>query len=36
VVIPTQPGARASDHAQLMSQIERQLRVEGDKRVLVI
>jgi len=24
------------DHAQLMSQIERQLRAEGDRRVLLI
>jgi len=36
VVVPKQPGVRASDHAQLMSQIERQLRAEGDRRVLLI
>ncbi len=36
VVVPSQPGVRASDHARLMSQIERQLRAEGDKRVLLI
>jgi len=36
VVVPSQPGVRASDHAKLMSQIERQLRAEGDKRVLLI
>jgi hypothetical protein len=36
VVVPSQSGVRASDHAQLMSQIERQLRAEGDSRVLLI
>jgi hypothetical protein len=36
VVVPSRPGVRASDHAQVMSQIERQLRAEGDKRVLLI
>ena len=36
VVVPRQPGVRDSDTAQLMSRIERQLRAEGDKRVLLI
>ena len=36
VVVPSQAGVRASDYAQLMSQIERQLRADGDKRVLLI
>jgi hypothetical protein len=36
VVVPKQAGVRASDHAQLMSQIERQLRADGDDRVLLV
>ena len=36
VVVPKQPGVRASDHAQLMSEIERRLRSEGDNRVLLV
>lgn len=36
VVVPKQPGVRASDHAQLMSQIERKLRTDGDDRVLLV
>ena len=36
VVVPKQAGVRASDHAQLMSEIERQLRAEGDERVLLV
>ena len=31
VVMPGQTGVRASDHAALMSKIERQLRAEGDE-----
>jgi hypothetical protein len=36
VVVPSRPGVRAADHAQVMSQIERQLRADGDQRVLLI
>jgi PP-loop superfamily ATP-utilizing enzyme len=36
VVVPKRPGVRASDHAQLMSQIERKLRADGDDRVLLV
>ena len=36
VVVPTQPGVRASDHALTMSQIERELRENGDNNVLLV
>ena len=36
VVVPTQPGIRASEHARLMSQIERELREQGDDNVLLV
>ncbi len=36
VVVPNQAGVRASDHAELMSQIERKLRADGDERVLLV
>jgi hypothetical protein len=36
VVVPKQAGVRASDHAQLMSEIERKLRADGDDRVLLV
>jgi hypothetical protein len=36
VVVPTRPGDRASDHANLMSQIERELRAQGDDQVLLV
>jgi hypothetical protein len=36
VVVPKQAGVRASDHAELMSQIERRLRADGDERVLLV
>ena len=36
VVTPEHPGVRASDHARLMSQIERQLRREGKNQVLLV
>jgi hypothetical protein len=36
VVVPKQAGVRASDHAELMSQIERKLRADGDERVLLV
>jgi hypothetical protein len=36
VVVPTQPGVRASDHARLMAQIERELRQQGDTNALLV
>ncbi|HEV2690133.1 MAG TPA: hypothetical protein VGV35_16360 [Bryobacteraceae bacterium] len=36
VVVPTRPGGHASDHARLMSQIERELRAQGDEKVLLV
>jgi hypothetical protein len=36
VVVPTRPGVRASDHARLMTQIERELRQQGDDNVLLV
>jgi hypothetical protein len=36
VVVPNGKGVRASDHAELMSQIERKLRADGDERVLLV
>ena len=36
VVVPSRPGVRASDHALLMTQIERELRTQGDDRVLLV
>lgn len=36
VVVPTRPGVRASDHARLMSQIERELRTQGADNVLLV
>ena len=36
VVVPAKPGVRASDHAGLMSQIERKLRAEGMDQVLLV
>jgi hypothetical protein len=36
VVVPAKPGVRASDHARLMSQIERELREQGDDQVLLV
>lgn len=36
VVVPAKPGIRASDHARLMSQIERELREQGDDQVLLV
>ena len=35
-VEPSEPGVRASDHARLMSRIERQLRAEGDNHVVLV
>ena len=36
VVSPARPGVRASDHAGIMSRIERELRAEGDDNVLLV
>jgi hypothetical protein len=36
VVTPSQPGVRASDHARLMAQIERELRQQGNEHVLLV
>ncbi len=36
VVVPTRPGVRASEHARLMSHIERELRLQGDDNVLLV
>jgi hypothetical protein len=36
VVVPSRPGVRASDHARLMSQIERELRAQGEENVLLV
>jgi hypothetical protein len=36
VVTPSQPGQRASDHARVMSQIEREMRKEGTDRLLLV
>ena len=36
VIEPARAGVRASDHARLMSQIERELRAQGDERVLLV
>ena len=36
VITPARKGVRASDHARLMSQIERQLREEGKDHVLLV
>jgi hypothetical protein len=36
VVTPSQPGVRASDHARIMSQIEREMRKQGTDRILLV
>ena len=36
VVVPSRPGIRASDHATLMSRIERNLRAEGNDKILLV
>lgn len=36
VIVPAQPGTRASDHALLMSKIEKELRAEGFENVLLV
>lgn len=36
VVTPAEPGVRASDHAELMSRIERELREQNIDNVLLV
>lgn len=36
VVMPSRPGMRASDHARIMSQIEREMRKQGTDRLLLV
>ena len=36
VVVPARSGVRASDHANFMSKVERELRAEGDDNVLLV
>jgi hypothetical protein len=36
VVVPSQPGVRASEYANYMSKIERELRAAGDDNVLLV
>ena len=36
VVEPAQPGVRALDHAEAMSEIERELRRQGTEHVLLL
>jgi hypothetical protein len=36
VVVPSRPGVRALDYANLLSQIERELRAQGDDQVLLV
>lgn len=36
VVVPSKPGVRASDYANFMSKIERDLRAQGEDQVLLV
>lgn len=36
VVVPSKPGVRASEYANFMSKIERELRAAGDDNVLLV
>lgn len=36
VVIPSRPGMRASEYANYMSKVERELREQGDDNVLLV
>ena len=36
VVVPSRPGVRASEYANFMSKIERELRAQGDDQVLLV
>lgn len=35
-VEPSRPGVRASEHANFMSKVERELRAAGDDNVLLV
>lgn len=35
-VVPSRPGVRASEYANYMSKIERELRKNGDEHVLLV
>ena len=36
VVVPSKPGVRASDYANYMSKVERELRAAGDDNVVLV
>ena len=36
VVVPSKPGVRASEYANYMSRVERELRAAGDENVLLV
>lgn len=36
VVVPSRPGVRASEYANFMSKIERELRAAGEENVLLV
>jgi hypothetical protein len=36
VVVPSRPGVRASEYANFMSKVERELRAAGDENVLLV
>jgi hypothetical protein len=36
VVVPSKPGVRASEYANFMSKIERELRTQGNDNVLLV
>jgi hypothetical protein len=36
VVVPSKPGVRASEYANFMSKVERELRAAGDDHVLLV
>jgi hypothetical protein len=36
VVVPSKPGVRASEYANFMSKIERELRADGHENVLLV
>ena len=36
VVVPAKPGVRASEYANFMSKVERELRAQGDENVLLV
>jgi hypothetical protein len=36
VIVPSKPGVRASEYANFMAKIERELRAQGDENVLLV